>query len=97
MFLWPQDRLAIDISVECGWYGIFPENSLESIEKAFLSNFHGIETDIQITKDDIWVLHHDDNLNKLFKLDNKMNYYNYNEIGNIHWKDKLTEYKLPKL
>ena len=80
-----------------GWYGIFPENSLESIEKAFLSNFHGIETDIQITKDDIWVLHHDDNLNKLFKLDNKMNFYNYNEIGNINWKDKLTEYKLPKL
>lgn len=80
-----------------GWYGIFPENSLESIEKAFLSNFHGIETDVQLTKDGYWVLHHDENLNRLFKLDNKMNYYNYSEIGNIHWKNKITEYKLPKL
>lgn len=80
-----------------GWHSTLPENTLESIEKTFQTDYQGIETDIQITKDNIWVLHHDDNLKRLFQLEKPMNFYNYQDIGTVFWKDKKTNFKLAKL
>ena len=80
-----------------GWFGKLPENSLIAFHKAFKSNFDGIETDIQLTNDNIWVLHHDDTLNRLFNLNKKMNQYKYKEIGKIIWNNELTSFNLTKL
>ena len=80
-----------------GWHSSLPENTLESIEKAFQTDYQGIETDLQLTKDNIWVLHHDDDLNRIFQFEKPMNFYNYQQIGNIFWKNKKTNFKLPKL
>ena len=42
-----------------------PENTLYSFQKAFDMNVDGIELDVQITKDNILVVHHDPHLEKL--------------------------------
>ena len=39
-----------------------PENTLYSFQKAFELNVNGIELDVQITKDNILVVHHDPHL-----------------------------------
>ena len=80
-----------------GWHSTLPENTLESIEKTFQTDYQGIETDIQLTKDNVWVLHHDDDLTRLFQLEKQMNFYNYQDIGTVFWKDKKTNFKLAKL
>ena len=44
-----------------GYSDLFPENTMSAFEKAAHSSFEGIETDVQMTKDGILVLLHDDN------------------------------------
>lgn len=80
-----------------GWFGKYPENTLEAMKEAFNHKFHGIETDLRLTKDNIWVLHHDETLEKLFNIKNDINQTNYKDIGNIYWNNKKTEIKLTKL
>lgn len=42
------------------------ENTLEAFDKALAMGLWGIEFDLQATKDDEWVVHHDDNLKRLW-------------------------------
>ena len=80
-----------------GWFGKYPENTLLAFKEAFVRNYDGIETDLQLTKDNMWILHHDDNLERLFNIPKKMNQINYSEINNIIWNNEITEIKITKL
>lgn len=59
-----------------------PENSIKAFKKA-LNLGYSIELDIQLTKDLIPVIYHDDNLKRLTNIDNEIKNLNYNELKNI--------------
>lgn len=48
-----------------GFSGMAPENSIVAFEKAAEYNFYAVECDIHLTKDGIWVVHHDNNIFRL--------------------------------
>lgn len=65
----------------------YPENTLGSIADTIQSNkYDGIEIDIQLTKDEEWILYHDYNLLRLNGTDVSTNNINYHEINTIRWK-----------
>ena len=65
----------------------YPENTLGSIAETIQSNrYDGIEIDIQLTKDDEWILYHDYSLLRLNNIDASANNINFNEISMIRWK-----------
>jgi len=67
----------------------YPENTLGSIADTIQSNkYDGIEIDIQLTKDDEWILYHDYNLLRLNGIDVSTNNINFSEINMIRWKGK---------
>ena len=60
-----------------------PENTLYSFQKAFDMDVDGIELDVQITKDNILVVHHDAHLEKLTGEQNLISTLNYDELLSI--------------
>lgn len=48
-----------------GFNGGAPENTLIGFELAAKSGFWGVETDIQITSDGVWILSHDDTVDRV--------------------------------
>ena len=58
------------------------ENSLEALQNA-LDNHYAIEFDVNITKDNKWVIFHDNNLKRMTNLDLSINKVNYNEIKDL--------------
>ena len=71
-----------------------PENSLKAFEKAMSMDF-SIELDIQLTKDDVIVVFHDDNLKRLTGLNKKVIDCTYLEIKNLTLLE--TKEKIPTL
>lgn len=65
----------------------FPENTLGSIfEVTKKKIYSGVEFDIQLTKDNKWIIYHDDNLLRLNNIDTKIEDINYSDINKITWK-----------
>ena len=71
-----------------------PENSIISFRKALKLNYP-IELDINITKDNVIVVFHDDNLFRMTTLDKKINDITYNEIKSLYLLN--TEEQIPTL
>jgi len=65
----------------------FKENTLKSFKYCFQKNF-GIETDLQVTKDNKIICFHDFNLKKKFKINKNINNINYKDLFNISKKNK---------
>jgi len=78
-----------------------PENTLYSFQKAFELNVDGIELDLQITKDNILVVHHDPHLKQLTGDQTFISTLNYNELFSIDARgagfDSLEIQRIPKL
>ena len=78
-----------------------PENTLYSFQKAFDMNVDGIELDVQITKDNILVVHHDPHLEKLTKEQKFISTLNYDDLLKIDARGSGIGYiefqKIPKL
>ena len=60
-----------------------PENSLVAFKKALDKNY-AIEFDIEITKDDKLVIHHDDNLIRMTGINKNVEDMDFNEIRKLH-------------
>ena len=45
-----------------GYHVKYYENTKEAFIEASKGNFYGIETDIHLTKDGVWVTHHNDDV-----------------------------------
>ena len=71
-----------------------PENSLKAFNLA-IKNKVDIEFDIQITKDNVLVIFHDDNLRRLTNLDKEIKDLTYNELNKL--KLLNTNEKIPTL
>ncbi len=55
----------IYLTAHRGFSGIAPENTLVAFEKAGEYNFYAAECDVHLTKDGVWVVHHDENIFRL--------------------------------
>tara|TARA_B100000161_G_scaffold259650_1_gene225812 strand:- start:1224 stop:2285 length:1062 start_codon:yes stop_codon:yes gene_type:complete len=67
----------------------YPENTIGSIlETSKNLKYSGVEIDIQLTKDNKWIIYHDDTLLRLNGLNKEVNKINYSDIGSIKWKGK---------
>ena len=71
-----------------------PENSLKAFEKAMSMDF-SIELDIQLTKDNVLIVFHDENLKRLTGLNKKVTDCTYLEIKNLTLLE--TKEKIPTL
>ena len=60
-----------------------PENTMSSFYLGLLQGANGIETDVQITKDGVLVLFHDDMLNRVTDATGEIADYTYEEIKRI--------------
>ena len=66
----------------------YPENTVGSIFEVTKNNIYsGVEFDIQLTKDNKWIIYHDDNLLRLNNIENDVSNINFNEINKINWKN----------
>ena len=63
-----------------GAAGLAPENTLASINKAFIAGLSYVEIDVKISKDSIPVLLHDDSLDRTTNGSGLCNKFNYNEL-----------------
>ena len=70
-----------------------PENSMKAFGKAVDAGF-GIELDIQLSKDDVVVVFHDDNLKRICGVDGKVRNYTYEELQQFKLCD--SEERIPK-
>ena len=59
-----------------------PENSMKAFKKAIDKNY-GIEFDIEITKDNVLVIHHDDNLVRMTGINKKVEDMDFEEIKKL--------------
>lgn len=48
-----------------GFSSVYPENTIPAIEAAINEGFYGVEFDIHTTKDGIWILNHDSDIDKM--------------------------------
>ncbi|MBR2410621.1 MAG: hypothetical protein IKB08_02740 [Clostridia bacterium] len=48
-----------------GFSSVFPENTIPAIKAAVDEGFYGVEFDIHTTKDGIWILNHDSDIDKM--------------------------------
>ena len=69
-----------------------PENSLPAFEKAAEMGF-AIETDVQMTKDGVLVVFHDDTLKRMTGADGKLSNYTYGELAELRLLD--TDCQIP--
>ena len=65
----------------------FEENTIQSFKYCFKKKF-GIETDLQVTKDNKLICFHDSNLKRIFKLNVNVKDINYSQLKKISNKSK---------
>lgn len=66
-----------------GASGYYPENTMLSFEKALEMGSTGIETDVQVTKDGVLVLIHDEMVNRTTNGHGLVKDYNYSELSKL--------------
>jgi len=60
-----------------------PENTMAAFEKCYRQGVQGIETDVQLTKDNIPVLLHDETLRRTTDANGYLNEYTYRELQRV--------------
>ena len=74
----------------------YPENTKESIISALNNkNYNGFETDIRLTKDNKWIIFHDENLKRLCNNDLNVKDCKYKNLPLIYYENDY--YKIPLL
>ncbi|MBR3768099.1 MAG: hypothetical protein IKL10_07675 [Clostridia bacterium] len=63
-----------------GFSSAYPENTIPAIEGAINEGFYGCEFDIHTTKDGVWVLNHDSDIDKMTDGTGDINTYTYEEL-----------------
>lgn len=86
-----------------GYSELETENTVQAFNKAAINNYYwGIETDVQITKDGYFIIHHDDTTQRLSNVNKKINDLTLAEIKEVNLinisSNKVDEnYKIPEL
>lgn len=79
-----------------------PENTIPAYEKAVELGYYTAECDIRLTKDNVWVLSHGDELNKRFWQFGNVSDFTYDELLTYKYKNgtdfwKFKDLKIPTL
>lgn len=72
-----------------GLSDLYPENTMLAFQKALEAGFDGIETDVQMTKDDILVLCHDEKINRTSTGKGYLKDYTYQQLLNYSFNYKF--------
>ena len=84
-----------------GLSGVELENTIQSFTLAGQKSYFGIETDVHVTRDKKFVIFHDDNTNRLSKINKVIENSNFDELINIPLNDcnikKNETYHMPSL
>ena len=63
-----------------GFSGVYPENTMLAFEKAIEIGCDGIETDVQLTKDGVPVICHDEEVDRTTNSTGRICDYTYDEL-----------------
>lgn len=82
-----------------GYSAKYPENTMLAFKAAIDGNFDGVETDVQLTKDNQLVLIHDEKINRTSNGKGYVKDYTYQELCafNFNYRFKNMEAKIPLL
>lgn len=85
-----------------GFSSVYPENTIPAIEGAIEKGFYGCEFDIHTTKDGIWVLNHDSDIDKMTNGTGEIDQFTFEElqqysIDNGNGIENYNDLKLPRL
>lgn len=84
-----------------GASGYYPENTMLAFEKAVEMGCQGIETDVQLTRDGVLILCHDEMVDRTTDGTGAISEYTYDEIRKLdaaaRWKGKFKDVKIPSL
>ncbi len=85
-----------------GVTAVAPENTIPAYEKAVELGYYTAECDIRLTKDNVWVLSHGDDLNKRFWQFGNVSDFTYDELLTYKYKNgtnfwKYDDLKIPTL
>jgi len=75
-----------------GLSGLYQENTTLSFINAGKGNYYGIETDVHVTKDNKFIISHDDNIKRVSGIDLVIEESTYEELRKIKVKDKDGSY-----
>ena len=71
-----------------GVSGLERENTCPAFVVAGVKTYYGIETDVHVTRDKKYIIHHDDDLKRLANLDSIIRETNYDDLRKITLTDK---------
>lgn len=66
-----------------GFSGKYPENTMLAFKKAAETGCYGIELDVQLTKDDVIVIMHDETIDRTTSGEGKIRDYTYEELCKV--------------
>lgn len=83
----------VNLVAHRGFSAVAPENSAAAFVEAGKAEFFAVECDIQLSKDNVWVVNHDESINKMTNGKGKIYEMTFAEISEYsidnghHWKD----------
>lgn len=85
-----------------GVTSVAPENSIPAYQEAVRLGYYSAECDIRLTKDNKWVLVHNDEIDRRFCENGKVNEFTFDEIRSFTYKNgsnfwKMRDVKIPTL
>ena len=85
-----------------GVTSVAPENSIPAYKEAVRLGYYSAECDIRLTKDNKWVLVHNDDIDRRFCENGKVNEFTFDEIRSFTYKNgsnfwKMRDVKIPTL
>jgi len=99
-FTWTADRKPMVSAHRGGPYAGFPENAIETFENVLAYTPAIIEFDVELTKDSVLILMHDNTLDRTTNGSGKVSDHTWDEIRQLNLKDpegNLTNYRVPSL
>lgn len=92
----PMELKQCQLIAHRGLSRLAPENSMAAFRLAGEKDFFGIEADIQTTQDDVFVMFHDDTLNRMTKRPGKIHQLKYEDIKDLYLTSGYNIYQYPK-
>lgn len=83
----------VNLIAHRGFSAVAPENSAAAFVEAGKAEFFAAECDIQLSKDNVWVVNHDESINKMTEGKGKIYEMTYDEISEYfidnghHWRE----------
>ena len=85
----------VNLIAHRGFSAVAPENSSAAFIKAGEEGFFAAECDIQLTRDEIWILNHDDDINRMTNGKGQVSQLSFDEIRDCKINGGYNSFKYP--